>query len=253
MNFVLLFVSNLLATTVASGARVEVQANGAINIASQGTLNVGASDSDLAAKVEELETWKTTMEAQMEHVMKTIAVITPPPSLPPPSSPPAMLSPPMPPICPWTEGNSGEAGVLVCFDGTRCTGWSCCNSHGGRAQCSSDHPHMCAEAGVAAEGKDVGCSTDCGSLGGLRPCAASFTSPCPWTEGNSGEAGVLVCFDGTRCTGWSCCNSHGGRAQCSSDHPHMCAEAGVAAEGKDFGCDTTCSSWGSVRPCTVQT
>jgi len=83
MNFVLLFVSNLLATTVASGARVEVQANGAINIASQGTLNVGASDSDLAAKVEELETWKTTMEAQMEHVMKTIAVITPPPSSPP--------------------------------------------------------------------------------------------------------------------------------------------------------------------------
>ena len=80
MNFVLLLVSNLLATTVASGARVEVQANGAINIASQGTLNVGASDSDLAAKVEELETWKTTMEAQMEHVLKTIAVITPPPS-----------------------------------------------------------------------------------------------------------------------------------------------------------------------------
>ena len=56
MNFMLLLVSNLLATMVASDARVEVQANGALNIASQGTLNVGSSDSEIAAKFEKEDT-----------------------------------------------------------------------------------------------------------------------------------------------------------------------------------------------------
>ena len=60
-----------------------------------------AEIAELKAKVEQLETWKTTMEAQMEHVMKTIAWITPPPSLPPS----------LPPILPpqWTFlGSQGE-------------------------------------------------------------------------------------------------------------------------------------------------
>jgi len=99
MSFVLLFVFTRLAMTIASGARVEVQANGALSIASQGTLNIGGSDSELAAKV-------AALEAQMENVMKTIAMITPP-SSPPPSLPPSLPPRPPPPSPPIVELSRG--------------------------------------------------------------------------------------------------------------------------------------------------
>ena len=79
----------------------------------------------------------------------------------------------------WPHSNEGN--VLKCADGTACniitspTKWACCNEHGGRSQCPSNFPFMCA-AKHCADNTDYCCAYSKGTCdkkwSGLRPCAS---------------------------------------------------------------------------------
>ena len=66
----------------------------------------------------------------------------------------------------------------------------------------------------------------------------------------------MNCLNGGSCnvlqSGWDCCRTRGGRAQCPANKPIMCA--GQSCSG-DYCCDfnsgsTTCSRYNGVRPCS---
>ena len=83
--------------------------------------------------------------------------------------------------CPWLTPTNFDD-VLECKDGTHCNGemmgWSCCNTHGGRAKCPANSPTMCGRPFCAAGGSDYCCYTQdgCKDYGGIRPCVESGRS-----------------------------------------------------------------------------
>mmetsp|Transcript_23510 Transcript_23510/g.56069 ORF Transcript_23510/g.56069 Transcript_23510/m.56069 type:complete len:1164 (+) Transcript_23510:103-3594(+) len=85
--------------------------------------------------------------------------------------------------CPWLKGHTGEHGVFKCVDGTYGNNSYFCNDHGGRAQCPSNFPIMCAQPGLCAGNEAYCCSIDCSNFGGPRLCP------------DTGGLQVLVCND----------------------------------------------------------
>ena len=88
-----------------------------------------------------------------------------------------------------------------------------------------------------------------------------FRADCPW-KNHSGIKYRLVCKDGTTCDyageaadplRWGCCSNRGGRHQCPSDSPLMCATPSVAACSGDYCCEpdagAKCSKYGGLRSC----
>eukprot|EP00756_Hemistasia_phaeocysticola_P049549 Hpha_TRINITY_DN24051_c0_g1::TRINITY_DN24051_c0_g1_i1::g.130430::m.130430 len=83
---------------------------------------------------------------------------------------------------------------------------------------------------------------------------------CPWqNDSHSGSSGELECWDGSFCaatcsgnypnvvcTGWYCCDKHGGRKRCPQEYPRMC-DTLTGATG-DYECEEAgkCTE----RPCT---
>ena len=128
------------------------------------------------------------------------------------------------------------------------------------------------ESGVAsmlAEFEHCGTTTHTGDqwkCGAATAATQSQTRPTTTTEN------LLGCADGTTCLaagsggfggqlagqqsvspdGWSCCNDHGGRAQCPPNMPIMCADATGCGDGQANCCaggnsaDADCSSQGGM-------
>ena len=173
-----------------------------------------------------------------------------PPTLPPPSSPPPVVYTLA--ECPWRNGTSGEADILVCMDGYRCNwnyeGPGCCNCHGGRALCPIDRK-MCDTPDAnrssysysydehgARCGNDHCCIPDgdsCEPLGGDRPCPSeaapiSCTPPLP----PSPPAPPISPPPPSACD--RSCTMASGQLECSSLSVLTCEEVGEVS--KSIGC-----------------
>jgi len=74
---------------------------------------------------------------------------------------------------------------------------------------------------------------------------------CPWLQPvqTATQPKTLQCNDGSLCTGWSCCNSRGGRQKCPPEAPVMCAKPNACAGNSDYCCETECSKYGGPRGC----
>jgi hypothetical protein len=73
-------------------------------------------------------------------------------------------------VCPWLQA-TWVFDQLECMDGTFCSGWACCENHGGRLRCPANYPHMCQHQTCGGDGGGYCCSSGgCSSAGGLREC-----------------------------------------------------------------------------------
>lgn len=109
------------------------------------------------------------------------------------------------------------------------------------------------------QGKGAGdnwCNSCVCNNGGLA-CTKMGCGACPWESAHSGGDNVLLCANGQSCNGetdgWACCSSKGGRAQCPSNLPVMCAVSNGCAGGSDYCCAPTAGTCsGGVRGCGAQ-
>lgn len=77
-------------------------------------------------------------------------------------------------------------------------------------------------------------------------------APCEWQRPTTD--GTMHCNDGTYCDPkmeqWTCCATHGGRAQCPIDFPKMCNQ--MDCGGNDYCCATWCELYDGDKPCNIK-
>merc|ERR1719285_1155169 len=84
--------------------------------------------------------------------------------------------------CLHLQGTTGQTNIMVCMDGTTCNGavegWDCCTCRGGRKQCPSNFPELCATPDQCGGGTAHCCSTNCADpanyQGGVRQCPLAW-------------------------------------------------------------------------------
>merc|ERR1719461_2389802 len=214
----------------------------------------------------------------------------------------------MPPTssCLHLQGTTGVVNLLLCMDDTTCDGavegWDCCTCRGGRKQCPSNFPELCADPNKCGGGTADCCSTNCADpgnyQGGIKSCPLAWrnppagycksptampspgptnppspvptrsptsgpsmppTSSCLHLQGTTGVANLMLCMDDTTCDGavegWDCCTCRGGRKQCPSNFPELCATPNNCGGGTAHCCSTNCADsrnyQGGIKTCPL--
>ena len=88
---------------------------------------------------------------------------------------------------------TNQDNMLMCHDGVYCTGWRCCESHQGRAQCPQNVPWMCADPTTGGAGNDYSCEfaeADCDNQGGVRQCQGDLSTY--WTLYDASTGAVIA-------------------------------------------------------------